>query len=194
VQETQETMAKTKVRGESSRAIRDYFSKNPAATGQEVVEGLKAKGMTVTVGLVYNVKAYDAKKKSKKKAAKAAAKAGATATKADATSTNGATTGTKADAIRSVAKSLPKPFRPRDVRVELAKQGIDATTTFIGKVLRSAGMKRKRRRKAAAGNGAPAVANNSLNINDLVAAKKVVEQVGSVEKVREALVALGRLG
>jgi hypothetical protein len=41
---------------------------------------------------------------------------------------------------------------------------------------------------------APAVASNGLNINDLVAAKKVVEQVGSVEKVREALAALARLG
>jgi len=95
-----------------------------------------------------------------------------------------------------VAKSLPKPFRPRDVRAELAKQGIEATTTFIGKVLRSAGMKRKRRRKAAAGGTAPAVAatSASLSIDDLVAAKKLVGQVGSIEKVREALAALARLG
>jgi len=104
--------------------------------------------------------------------------------------------GTKAEAIRAVAKSLPKPFRPLDVRAELAKQGIDASTTFIGKVLRAAGMKRKRRSKAAAGSAAPAVAATSapISIDDLVAAKKVVGQVGSIEKVREALAALARLG
>ena len=81
------------------------------------------------------------------------------------------------------------------MRAELAKQGIDATTTFIGKVLRAAGMKRKRRGKAAAGNAAPAVAATSapLSIDDLVAAKKLVGQVGSIEKVREALAALARL-
>jgi len=57
-------------------------------------------------------------------------------------------------------------------------------------------MKRKRRRKAAAGSATPAVAANSssLSIDDLVAAKKLVGQVGSIEKVREALAALARLG
>ena len=111
--------------------------------------------------------------------------------------------GTKAEAIRAVAKSLPKPFRPLDVRAELAKQGIDATTTFIGKVLRAAGMKRKRR-KAANGSSIPSPSdvraailarrNAPVTIDDLVAAKKLVGQVGSIEKVREALAALARLG
>jgi hypothetical protein len=117
-------------------------------------------------------------------------------TTAPAASTNGAAGGTKADAIRTVARSLPRPFRPRDVRAVLAEQGINTSTTFIGKVLRSAGMKRKRRRKATTGKSAPTVAANSagLNIDDMVAAKKLVGQVGSIEKLKEALAALARLG
>jgi hypothetical protein len=62
-------------------------------------------------------------------------------------------------------------------------------------VLTSMGMKkRKRRSKAVAGNAAPAATSTGLNIHDLVAAKKLVGQVGSIEKVREALAALSRLG
>jgi len=181
-------MAKATKSEIKSNAIRRYISKNRDANAQQVVDGLKAEGVTVTVGLVYNVKAYDAKKKASKKAAKAAPKPAA---KDSAASTNG---GTKAEAIRAVAKSLPKPFRPLDVRAELAKQGIDATTTFIGKVLRAVGMKRKRRSKVAAGSATPTATSAALSIDDLVAAKKLVGQVGSVEKVRAALAALARLG
>jgi len=194
-------MAKATKSENKSNAIRRYMAKNRDANAQQVVDGLKAEGVTVTVGLVYNVKAYDAKKKASKKAAKAAPKPAA---KDSAAPTTGSSSGgTKAEAIRAVAKSLPKPFRPLDVRAELAKQGIDATTTFIGKVLRAAGMKRKRR-KAANGSSIPSPSdvraailarrNAPVTIDDLVAAKKVVSQVGSVEKVREALAALAKLG
>jgi hypothetical protein len=111
----------------------------------------------VTVGLVYNVKPATAKKKHERKASTPAPKA--------AVSTNGAAGGTKADAIRAAAKILPKPIRRRDVRAELAKQGIEATTTFIGKVLRAAGMKRKHRSKSAAGSAAPAATSAALSID-----------------------------
>jgi len=189
-------MAKAIKSENKSNAIRRFMAKNRDANAKQVVDGLKTEGVIVTVGLVYNVKAYDAKKKASKKAAKKVAKAAAPVAMVSPSSTNEAARSTKAEAIRAVAKSLPKPIRPRDVRAELAKQGINATTTFIGKVLRAAGMKRKRRRKAAAGSAAPVVAATSapISIDDLVAAKKLVGQVGSIEKVREALSALARLG
>ncbi|HVC95636.1 MAG TPA: hypothetical protein VND64_18225 [Pirellulales bacterium] len=154
--------------------VLEYLASHPATTTSQIVSDLKAHG--ISESLVSKVRQEAGRK----------VKSGAKRKSPG---------GTKAEAIRTVAKSLPKPFRPRDVRVELAKQGIDATTTFIGKVLRSAGMKRKRRRKAAATGAAPAVAatSASLSIDDLVAAKKVVGQVGSIEKVREALAALARL-
>jgi arginine repressor len=181
-------MAKTKIRGEGSKAIRDYFSKNPIATAQEVVDGLKAEGVTVTASLVYNVKASGKKKKAAKKAAKKKA-----ATKA-AASTNGAASSTKADQIREVAGGMAKPVRPRDVIAILKDKGVIASSAQVSTVLLAMGMKkRKRRRRKAAVAGSAAVAGTSLNIDDLVAAKKLVIQVGSVEKVREALAALARL-
>jgi len=176
-------MAKT--RGEGSTAIRAYFSKNPKATAQEVVDALKADGITVKIGLVYNVKALGKKKKSAKK------NAGPKAAKS-AASTNGSAGATKADQIRDQAKSMPKPVRPKDVVAALKERGVDVLHTHVSQILASMGMKKKR--KAAVGGAAPAVASNGLNIDDLVAAKKLVAQVGSVEKVREALAALARLG
>ncbi len=83
-----------------------------------------------------------------------------------------------------------------DVRAALPDQGIDVKRGQISQVLKSMGMKRqRRRRKAAAGTAAPADATNSaaINIDDLVATKKLVGRVGSIEKVKAALAALARL-
>jgi len=166
-------------------AVQAYLSKNPDASAQQVVDALKAEGLEVSTSLVFNVKA-SAKKKGPKKAAKKQAKKAAA-------SANGST-GTKADQIREVAGGMEKPVRPKDVVAALKARGVEVLHTHVSQILASMGMKkRKRRRKAAVGAAAPAVSSNGLNINDLVAAKKVVEQVGSVEKVREALAALARL-
>jgi len=194
-------MAKTKTRGEGSTAIRAYFSKNPKATAQEVVDALKAEGVTVKIGLVYSVKALG-KKKKKKKAGKSNAavrmekaevwaKSAGRMEKAVAWA-NGAASSTKADLIRETAKGMAKPVRPKDVVAALKERGVEVLHTHVSQVLASMGMKKKR--KAAVGGAAPAVASNGLNINDLVMAKKLVGQVGSIEKVREALAALARLG
>jgi arginine repressor len=156
------------------------LSKDSEASAQEVVDELKAKGVVVTAALVYNVKA-SAKKKAAKRAAKAAA------------STNGST-GTKADKMREVAGGMAKPVRPKDVVAALKAQGVEVLHTQVSQVLAKMGMKKKRRRRRKAAVGATVVANNSLNIDDLVAAKKLVGQVGSIEKVKEALAALARLG
>ena len=53
-----------------SQAIRDYFKANPKAKAQEVVDALAKKGITVTVGLVNNVKSTHNKKQAAKRAAK----------------------------------------------------------------------------------------------------------------------------
>jgi arginine repressor len=170
-------MAKTKTKGPSkSKSIRDFMRKNKGATVPQIVDGLKADGVVVTPGLVYQAKAAVKKKRGAKKVAKKMAG-----------SSNGST-GTKADQIRDQAKSMPKPVRPRDVIAELKKKGVTASSAQVSTVLLAMGM--KRRRKKAAGSASN---SSSLNIDDLVAAKKLVSQVGSVEKVREALAALARL-
>ncbi len=55
--------------------------------------------------------------------------------------------------------------------------------------------KRRRRSKTEVGRAAKGVARNStsITVDDLVTAKKLVCQVGSIETVRQALAALARL-
>jgi arginine repressor len=161
-------------------AVQAYLSKNPTASAQQVVDGLQAEGMEVSTSLVFNVRAAAKKKKAEKKAAKAAA------------STNGST-GTKADKIREVAGGMEKPVRPRDVIAALKEKGVTASSAQVSTVLLAMGMKKKRRRRRKVAAVAPAATSTGLNISDLVAAKKLVGEVGSIAKVKEALAALARL-
>lgn len=65
-------MAKTKTKINKAAEIRAYFAANSAATGPEVVEALKAKGIKVSLPQVYNAK-QSAKSKGKKKGRKVGA-------------------------------------------------------------------------------------------------------------------------
>ena len=56
-----------------SEAIRNYYKSNPKAKTKEVVDALAKQGITVTTGLVTNVKSTHNKKQAAKKAAKKAA-------------------------------------------------------------------------------------------------------------------------
>ncbi len=53
-----------------SQAIRDYLSDNPGATASEIVPALEAKGVSVTAGLVSQVKSTIGGKKTTKKTTK----------------------------------------------------------------------------------------------------------------------------
>jgi hypothetical protein len=55
-------------RGAKSQAVRDYLSENPQASPKEVVEGLKAKGVTVKVTLVNSIKYKKPSKPGKRRA------------------------------------------------------------------------------------------------------------------------------
>jgi hypothetical protein len=174
-------MARLKTKGVSKSDIaRQYLARHPKASVMEMVTALKP--YKVSEAVAAKIKYTEG----------TASKPGPKAAKKAAPSTNGST-GTKSDAIREVAKGMTKPVRPMDVRAALSAKGIEVSYTQVGQVLASMGMKRKRRRRKMALAGSVAVAGNSLNIDDLVAAKKLVGQVGSVEKVREALAALARL-
>ncbi|HVC92697.1 MAG TPA: hypothetical protein VND64_03355 [Pirellulales bacterium] len=180
-------MARPKSEGPSrSQSIRNYMRANKGVTVPQIVDGLRAQGVMVTPGLVYQVKAAGRKKRAAKQAMKSVA----------STHSTGIGTGTKADLIRDAARGMKKPIRPRDVVATLKDQGTDVSRTQVSQVLARMGMKRKRRGsgKAAAGSAARSTNSTSISIDDLVAAKKLVGQVGSIEKVREALSALSRLG
>lgn len=97
----------------------------------------------------------------------------------------------KSEAIRQTAKSLPKPVRPRDVIGALQSQGIEVTSGQVSTVLSSMGMKRRRggRRKAAV---VETVAS-TITLGSLLAAKKLVSQLGSVDAAKQAVDALAKL-
>ena len=154
---------------------------------------MKAEGNEISLGLANKIK-YDrsAKGVTKKGRRKKKAAAGRTAA-----SNNGAERGQKAEAIRQTAKSLGKKVRPRDVIATLKEQGIEVSSAQVSTVLKTMGMKRKRRgrkpRSVAAAAPRAASRSEAILIEDLLAAKKLVEQLGSVEAASQALSALAKL-
>jgi hypothetical protein len=179
-------MARLKTKGMSkSDIVRQYLGRHPKASVSEIVTVLKPYKVSEAVAakIKYTEGVQGPATPKKKPGRKAAA---------PAASNNGAAGATKADQIRDTAKSMPKPVRPRDVIAELKKKGVTASSAQVSTVLRGMGM-RRRRRKAAAGTAAGGSNSASLNIDDLIASKKLVGQVGSIEKVKEALAALARL-
>jgi arginine repressor len=95
---------------------------------------------------------------------------------------------------------LPKPVRPRDVLAALAEQGIDVSRAQISAVLAGMGMRRRRRRRGkvvANGNAAAAYAtaatSPALTLQSLLAAKRLADQLGSVDAAKQAVDALAKL-
>jgi arginine repressor len=148
---------------------------------RDIIATLKEQGVTVTSPQVSKtLKAAGFHRKSRGKKAAAA--------------TNGAGEMSKAQRIRDVAKTLGKKVRPRDVIAELAKEGVKVSSAQVSMTLRSAGYRRRRRGKKAAGTTAAAPAfGNGLNVEALIAAKALIAKVGSVEAVEEALKVLKKL-
>jgi hypothetical protein len=104
----------------------------------------------------------------------------------------------KAERIRQVAKAMGKNVRPRDVIAELAKENIQVSSAQVSTTLRAAGYRRKRRgKKAAAGATSTGAAKKTnghrLDLESLMAAKTLIQKVGSIEKAEEALSVLKKL-
>lgn len=109
-----------------------------------------------------------------------------------AATTNGSET-TKAQRIRDVAKTLGKKVRPRDVIAELAKEGVIVSSAQVSLTLRAAGYRRKRRGRKAAPAVSHSAPGNGLSLDGLIAAKALIQKVGSIEAAEEALRALKKL-
>jgi arginine repressor len=114
--------------------------------------------------------------------------------KAAATTTSAAEHINKAQKIRDVAKSMGKKVRPKDIIAELAKEGITVSSAQVSTTLRAAGFRRKRRGKKIAAMGAHPATGHALNLDALLAAKALIDKVGSVELAQEALAAMKKLG
>lgn len=175
-----------------SDAVREYVAHHPDATAKEVATSLKQAGINISDSLVSKVKARDSGRSGRTKSRRAASSTtGAARTTATGTS--------KAERIRQAAQGMDQPVRPRDVIATLASEGVRVSPAQVSGVLRSMGMRRRGRgrgrRPAMA--GSPRATTRStfekLSLENLLAAKRLVNQLGSVEAAKQAVDALARL-
>jgi len=160
-----------------SQAIRDYYKLNPKAKTQEVVDALAKKGITVTVGLVNNVKSTH----NKKRAAKRAAKGQVVETKGVVTVAKSVDKKpSKTQAVKDFYKKNPKASNQEAVDA-LAKEGITITTNYISNIKSN----RKKRRTVVKA----AVAKGQIGIPEIKAALTFLKAVGSVSAAKQALAA-----
>jgi hypothetical protein len=97
----------------------------------------------------------------------------------------------KSQAIRDFAEANPK-VGPTDTATALTEQGIDVSPAMVSQVkLKMKQKKGGRRRKKAAAPSQPA--GETFELSTLVKAKKLAEQMGSIDKAQAALAALAKL-
>ena len=155
-----------------SEAIRNYYKSNPKAKTKEVVDALAKQGITVTVGLVTNVKSTHNKKQAAKRAAKKAAKV--TEKKPEVN---------KTQAVKSFLKANRKASN-QEVVEALAKDGITVTTNYVS-TIKSQSKKRRRAVKQVVA----AVAPTGIGIPEIKAAFAFIKTVGSEAAAKQALAA-----
>jgi hypothetical protein len=106
----------------------------------------------------------------------------------------------KSEEIRKLAKSMQeKGEKPRPVVIvaTLKKQGVVVSSPQVSMVLKGMGFRPRKRRKsgdvaAAKGTKPRAARSSQLSIDDLLAAKKIVEQFGNADRAIAAITALKR--
>jgi hypothetical protein len=177
-------MAKAKPNEGASKTaiVRDYLRANPTATASQIVADLKAFG--ISLALAQKTRYLQGLKRRGGGLKRGGAKAAVARASAEPAS------GTKADAILEAAKSLRKPVRPRDVIAQFAEKGITVSDAQVGQVLKGMDMRRRKRGRR------PVVTTiaSTLTLDSLLAAKKLANQLGSVEVAKRAVEALAKLG
>lgn len=198
-------MAKKGVKrdGSKSQAIQDYLKANPGANSKTVKDDLAKTGLSVSEGLVNKVKYSKpaGKKTGGRKATTRKAAAPKAATKAKATRRGRPAAGgvNMSDAIRDYIAANPSASRP-EIRNSLQAQGISVSNSLVNavfmKVKKGGGKSAKRgagRPKAAARAAAPAASSGNMSAVELINAKQLVDQLGGINKVRDALALLEQL-
>ena len=204
-------MAKKGVKrdGSKSQSIKDYLRANPGANSKTVKDDLAKTGLSVSEGLVNKVKySKPAGKKTggrKATANKTAAAPKAVAPKRKATRRGRPAAGgvNMSDAIRDFITANPSASRP-EIRDTLQAQGGPVSNSLVNavfmKVKKGGGKSAKRgpgRPKAAAPAAArpaaPASSGGNMSAAELINAKQLVDQLGGIDKVRDALSLLEQL-
>ncbi|MHC4875940.1 MAG: hypothetical protein ACYTGL_05535 [Planctomycetota bacterium] len=185
--------------GSKSVAIQSYLDANPGVGAKAVKEALAKDGVDVSVGLVNKVK-YS--KPSGAKKSGGARKAKGTARRGRPKAGSGAS---NSDRIREYMDANPSATRP-EIRDALNAQGVDVSTSLVNavyvkylakqgkKVASARGGRRGRKATAPARPAAPrATGGSDLSATELLNAKGLVDQLGGIEKARQALALLEQL-
>ncbi len=110
----------------------------------------------------------------------------------------------KSAEIRKMAATMKaKGEKPRPVTIiaALGKQGVEVSSPQVSMVLKRMGYRPRKRRKVAAGKPAAAAASKAkatvrrdaqISIDDLLVAKKLLTQLGSVDRAIKTFEALKR--
>lgn len=194
-------MAKKGVKrdGSKSQAIQDYLKANPGANSKAVKDALAKGGLSVSEGLVNKVK-YSKPAKKKTGGRKATTRK-AVAPKAKATRRGRPAAGgvNMSDAIRDYIAANPAASRP-EIRNALQAQGVAVSNSLVNavfmKVKKGGGKSAKRGRPGrpkAARAAAPASSGGNMSAAELINAKQLVDQLGGIGKVRDALALLEQL-
>ena len=97
----------------------------------------------------------------------------------------------KSEAIRNYLRGKPKAG-PKEIAAELGKDGVDVTPGFVSTIKTDFRKKKGRKgRKKGAGGGRPA--DDRVSLSALVQAKKMVDDIGGIDKAKNAIDALARL-
>jgi uncharacterized protein YneF (UPF0154 family) len=179
--------------GSKSESIQKYLDANPGTSAQAVMDALAKEGVSVSLGLVNKVKYSKPSDKAGKKKA--------TARRGRPKVTGGAST---SDQIRAYMDENPTATRP-EIRDALNAQGVAVSTSLVNAVYVKYLAKQGRKVKSARG-GRRAVrpaavrpvvsrpaTGGELSATELLNAKGLVDQLGGIEKVRQALSLLEQL-
>jgi arginine repressor len=150
-----------------SQAIRDYFTANPKATTQEVVDALASHGIVVSATLVRTVKAKHNTRHATKRAATS-----------EATIMDKRPDVSKMQAARDYLKTNKKA-RNSEVVEALAKQGITITSNYVGNI-KSTHNKRRRAKRTV-------VAKAGIGIPEVKAALAFIKEIGGITAAKKAL-------
>lgn len=185
--------------GSRSEAIRGFLKDTPDASPKQIVEGLKAKGVDVSVGLASAIKYGKNVKKGKKSGAKKSSAAAGAATEAMAGS-GGAMSGS--EAIRQFIGRFPDA-KPKAIKAGLEAEGVKVTSGLISAVKYHTGKsqgKKKRRattvHAAARATTASKASSSSaarVTIDQLLEVKRLSDSLGGAAQVRKALETLDQL-
>jgi uncharacterized protein YneF (UPF0154 family) len=188
--------------GSKSQSIQAYLDANPGMNSKAVKEALAKEGVSVSEGLVNKVKySKPAGKKTggRKATARKTAAPKRTATRRGRPVAGGVN---MSDAIRDFITANPTASRP-EIRDTLQAQGVPVSNSLVNavfmKVNKGGGKSAKRspgRPKVAprvAASAASAASGGNMSAAELINAKQLVDQLGGIDNVRNALALLEQL-